>query len=92
MRIYIAGKITGIEEESFLKFKRAETILKNMGYEPVNPLVENTNDTWENYMKIGITKLLTCDGIYMLSNWSDSKGAKIEHNLAEILKLKIIYE
>lgn len=92
MRIYIAGKITGIENEAVLKFKRAETILKGMGYEPVNPLIENTTDTWENYMKLGISKLLTCDGIYMLSNWMNSKGAKIEHNLAEILKLKIIYE
>jgi len=47
--------------------------------------------TYEEYMKIGIAHLLTCNEIHMLPDWKDSKGAKIEHDLADALEMKIVY-
>ena len=49
------------------------------------------NKCWEAYVKEGILALVKCDAILLLSNWEDSKGAKIEKELAEILKIEVIY-
>ena len=39
--------------------------------------------TWGCYMKYDIIALLDCDAIYVLDNWMDSKGARIEVALAD---------
>ena len=43
-------------------------------------------------MKEDVKALCECDIIYMLSNWTDSKGAIIEHTIAMYLGLKVQYE
>ncbi len=43
-------------------------------------------------MKEDVKALCECDVIYMLSNWTDSKGAIIEHTIAMYLGLKVQYE
>jgi hypothetical protein len=88
-KIYISGKITGIEAQAAQLFEQAETDIRNAGFEPVNPMKLNHNHdkSWESYMKADLKALLDCDGIFMLNNWTDSKGALIELDLA--LKLKI---
>jgi hypothetical protein len=43
-------------------------------------------------MKEDISALLTCDAIYLLKNWGDSRGARIERAIALELGIKIIYE
>lgn len=47
--------------------------------------------TWQDYMKNDLAVLLTCDEIHMLPDWKDSRGAKIEHQLALDLGIKIVY-
>lgn len=91
MKVYISGKITGIEEEASLLFKKTEEELNLKGFIAVNPMVLPLGYPWEYYMKEGIKLLMDCDYIYMLPNWIDSKGSKIEHDLAKKLNLKIIY-
>jgi hypothetical protein len=95
MKIYISGKISGLPEaEAFKNFDTATEILVAMGYSVVNPmyLPHNHEKTWEAYMKEDIEALMKCDAIFMLKNWRDSKGAKIEHDLAECLNFKIFYQ
>jgi hypothetical protein len=36
--------------------------------------------------------MMNCTGIFMLSNWRESKGANIERNLAMQLGMKVYYE
>lgn len=43
-------------------------------------------------MKEDVKALCDCDEIFMLSNWTDSKGAIIEHTIAMYLGLKVSYE
>lgn len=43
-------------------------------------------------MKKDIVKLLSCDCVYALSDWSKSKGARIELCLALDLGMEIIVE
>lgn len=47
--------------------------------------------THAEYMKIDINAFLDADEIHMLPDWKDSKGAKIEHQLALDLGINIVY-
>ena len=93
-KIYISGKITGIEKKAPLIFAEAELDLIDRGFNVVNPIKikHNHNGSWANYMKNDIKALMDCDAIYMLSNWTGSKGAEIERRLALDLGMKIIYQ
>lgn len=96
-RIYISGKITGLELEIARDlFKKAEMKLKHLGFNPLNPMEEvpyNPDWSWEQYMAKDIELLITqCDAIYMLPNWTHSKGAMIEHYISNITQKVIIYE
>lgn len=92
MKVFISGKISGIEKEAFQVFEAAEINLRAAGYEPINPMKLNHDHdkSWVSYMKVCIKALCECDGIYMLPNWKSSSGAKLEHHIAENLELKII--
>ena len=92
-RVYIAGKVTGEPpKECREKFIKAEFLLKKRGFSVVNPtrLVSPTSD-WQNAMRICIKNLAECDAIYMLPDWKQSKGAKLEHAIAKATGLKVIY-
>lgn len=93
-KVYISGKITGIEKESIPLFAKGCREVKKMGFEPVNPRdvkLDNTA-TWAHYMKADIKLLMDCDAIYMLDNWEDSQGAKIELELAERVEISVMYQ
>ena len=93
MRIYISGAITG-DSNYKEKFEKAKKDLEARGYHVINPAEFDLPEgaTWEDYMKQDLALLLKCDGIYMLKDWKQSRGAKLEHDLAEILGLQIQYE
>lgn len=92
-KIYISGKITG-DPLFKKKFANAAALITAAGYTPINPAAVELEDgaTWADYMRQDIKLLCDCDGVYMLENWQESKGAKIEHQLAQDLGIKIYYE
>ena len=92
--IYIAGKISGMEKEAFELFEAAQHELESQGYVVINPmkLPHNHDKTWESYMRECMKALVGCDEIYMLKNWKDSRGAKLECVIAYILEIKIKYQ
>jgi hypothetical protein len=94
LKIYISGKITGIENEAPEIFKKAEKELQAKGFETVNPMTLNHqhDKSWHSYMREDIKAICECDEMYMLSNWTDSKGAIIEHTIALWLGMNIQYE
>ena len=93
-KIYISGKISGIESEAAQIFERAENELKAKGFNPINPMTLNHDHdkSWHAYMKEDVKALCDCDQIYMLSNWKDSKGAIIEHTIAMYLGIDVVYQ
>ena len=94
-RIYISGKITGLDiNEARQNFDNAQHLFEAKGYQVINPMKEvpyNPSFQWGDYMRADIKLLMDCDAIYMLPNWDDSDGAKVEHYLAEQLNMEIIY-
>jgi Asp-tRNA(Asn)/Glu-tRNA(Gln) amidotransferase A subunit family amidase len=94
-KIYISGKISGIEDTAPQLFQEAEDMLLAAGYEVVNPmkLPHNHDKSWGAYMKEDIEAIRdNCTHIYMLKNWRESRGARIEINEAMDLGLTIIFE
>lgn len=87
--VYIAGKISGLRyEEANRMFTDAEQKLRGAGYKTVNPmrLVPETA-SWNQSMRTCISTMATsCDKIFMIDNWQDSRGASIEKQLAKDLE------
>ena len=96
MKIYISGKVTGLPfDEVYKKFEQAEQEVINLGGTPINPvkLVEQIEDaTWEDYMEKDLALLLRCQGIFLIKDWGDSKGARCEYALSKELGLQIQFQ
>lgn len=95
MKIYIAGKISGLlKEEYTAKFNKAEKQLRGAGWEPVNPckLGIPDNTTTEQAMPKCIKAMEKCRAIYMLEDWRDSLGAIVEHSTAKHNLMDVYYE
>ena len=97
MRIYISGKITNNENYKD-DFARA---VKMLGTENTKDLIVNPaalsdvllgNTRHEDYMQVCFTLLDTCDCIFLLDNWEESKGANQEYGYAKAKGLTILHE
>lgn len=91
MKIYISGPITG-NPEFKRDFAAAAAEIRAAGYEAINPAENELPEgaQWADYMRSDIRLLIDCDAIYMLPGWRNSKGAKIEHDIAAALDIAIL--
>ena len=92
-RIYIAGPMTGVAMHNFPAFFEAARILKEAGWEVVNP-AENfggrTDLPRTAYLRADVALLVHCDAMAMLPGWEDSEGAKLEYLLAHMMGMPMI--
>ena len=92
-KIYIAGKVTGLpQQEVISKFAKAQKEIEDLGCQAVNPIEEvgDFNTPWNTAMKICIISLLDCDAVYLINDWWDSTGAKLEVQISEKMDVKIL--
>jgi nucleoside 2-deoxyribosyltransferase len=97
--VYIAGPVTGYENENREAFFSTERKLVAEGCRVINParISDKVREkkplaTWPDFMREDLKYLLKCDSVYMLIGWKKSRGARIEHFLAKILEMKIVYQ
>ena len=94
--VYIAGKIGNNNadvERARPKFMAAEELLIAAGYTVWNPIrLSGKYDHRSAYMRHGLTELLKCDAIYMLSGWEASYGAQTEYRVAVECGIEVMYE
>lgn len=90
-KIYIAGKISGLKNYREI-FKKAENDLLTQGNCVMNPAVLGEGFEYEVYMPICLSMLQACDTVFMLKNWTDSKGAKLERDYAIVQGKNILYQ
>lgn len=92
-RIYVAGPMTGLPEHNFPAFHAAARLLRAQGHDVVNPAEVNEPNvgkwTWAEFMRADLALLVTCEAIALLPGWEASKGARIEHHVAEGLGMPI---
>jgi len=106
MRVYISGKIGEevLSEATREKFAKAERELREWDFDVFNPTTSglgakaeelakvNGTDFYTEIMNLDLAELAWCDAIYMLTDWTDSPGAKREYTEASKLGLAIWYE
>lgn len=91
-RIYIAGPMTGLPDFNYPAFNTAAERLRALGFDVENP-AENPEPhcgSWLGYMRMAIRQLAQCDGVALLPGWQESRGARIEHQLATQLGLTVV--
>jgi hypothetical protein len=92
-RVYIAGPMTGIPDHNYPAFAYAATVLRAQGRDVSSPHEIDGgsvgSQTWEWYMRRALQMLLDCDEIVLLPGWEQSKGARFERELAEVLGMPV---
>jgi hypothetical protein len=101
-KIYIAGKVSGLPFHDVVgKFAKAYDQIVALGFEAVNPVelvqdylhahpenLESTEEEiWQLAMKLCIKELVDCDAIVLLEDWTLSKGARFEYDIAKELNI-----
>ena len=102
MKLYIAGPMSGYPEHNMPAFDTAKQLLAGFGIDCVSPAditrdagIAYTQDgtstpqQYADFMRKDIPQLMMCDGVFVLDNWSESKGAKFEVQLAQLIGLPI---
>lgn len=96
MKIYIAGKISGLPyDEVRERFNNKKKELLKEWAEVSNPIEISPyieGKRWSEYMRDCIREITTCDAVYFMNGWEDSNGARAELEVARVLGLEIIYE
>ena len=87
--LYISGAITS-DPHYYEKFADAQMVLESLGYIVINPCILPAGMTYDQHMKIDLCFVETAHTICMLPDWTESPGAKFEHDHAEALKKRII--
>lgn len=96
-KVYLSGQITGMPlEVAKAIFAEAEARLRAQGHDVINPLTINTPDPkkhWVDYMMVDIEAMVReARAIYLLPNWGESRGARIEYAIAKELGLEVMFQ
>jgi len=98
---YVCGPMSNLPHLNFPAFHAEAARLRALGYEVINPAEINDEDPdavmapaelaehWKKCMRADIKQLMDCDAISMLPGWYRSRGATLEHHIAEALGMRI---
>lgn len=105
MKIYLAGPITGIENDNIIEFARIKTLIENDGYCVTTPFDleipkpkkgTDKQEVWNYYMRHCLNYLLSGDVemVILLEGWQSSKGASSEAYVAQKanIPVKVFHE
>ena len=102
MNLYVIGPVTGKPSLNIAEFSRVKEALRIAGHKARIPHeFVDIEWSWHDAMRISIREMLRFrrlntpmfpshryDAIAMLDGWEESKGARIEHDLAEALGIE----
>lgn len=90
-RFYLSGPMTGMPDLNRAAFTEAAAMLRKRGVQVTNPAENGLPDdaTWAQHLCTDIRDMMDCNAIHMLPGWSASKGARLEHHIAQQLGFAI---
>lgn len=90
MRLYVIGPVTGRENLNRKAFEDAKERLWDAGYNVLIPHdVVLPIATHERAMLLSVKTMLGCDGVAALTDWDESRGAKLEREVAVACGIEI---
>jgi hypothetical protein len=101
--IYLSGPISGRDEKEYTLhfYKAADEIFRRAGIEgleiktfnpvPCCKVCVGADASWHEYMRYCVARLAASDGIALLQGWEKSRGARLELELADALKIPVVY-
>jgi hypothetical protein len=103
--IYVGGPMRGYDRYNFGAFDAASERLRTLGWDVRSPAehdirigfdpdtgLESQDYSLEGAFRWDVATLAVCNAIYLLRGWRKSKGATVEHSIAEACGLVIIFE
>lgn len=92
LRVYVAGRMRGVEDLNRPAFARASEKLRTEGHSVYNPAAANLEGMpLPGIMAQVLTQLCESEAVALLPGWWRSGGARIEWMLAKYLGLRVIY-
>ena len=92
---YLAGPMTGIDQNNYPAFAAAARDLRSMDVQVVSPheLVDPAlNLSWQALLRCDLEVLTRdCTGIILLPGWSKSRGARLELATALALDMPVLF-
>lgn len=91
-RVYLSGPMNGLPEFNYPAFNDKASELRARGWHVENP-AENPAPpcgAWNMYMRMALWQLLSCEAIYLLPGWENSRGACVEYSIAQTLGMEVI--
>jgi uncharacterized protein DUF4406 len=87
VRLYVAGPMTGLPDHNYPAFRAATAQLAARDHDVVDPsrLGQVPGWQWRDYMRRGLTDLVTCYGVALLPGWEHSRGAQVEAYVADAI-------
>ena len=93
MKVYISGPMTDLPQFNYPAFDDAAARLRRAGYQVVNPadIGRGLGDglEWSQYMRPCLAAVLECDALVLLPGWIDSRGARLEQDVALAIGLQV---
>ncbi len=89
---FISGAISGRMDSYKSYFDEAVDHFREIYIDSYNPSEIDIRTPWEIAMEETLSQLRKCDFMYVLKNWENSKGVKIEIERAKELGIPIFYE
>lgn len=95
-KTYIAGPMTLFKEQDWNRkaFAHMAWLLRQHGILTVSPHElhdADENVPWDAYLRADLRALATCTRVVLLPRWDESKGATLEHTVAQALGMEIVY-
>lgn len=102
-KIYIAGPMTGLPGYNYAKFNAWAEFLRISGWDVANPAeigekfgtadeINADKQLLETVMAAEIEELATCDAVFLLKGWQNSRGSRKELAVALSRDLEIILQ
>ena len=86
VKLYLAGPMSGKAGFNYPRFQEVAEALRSRHYDIVSPHEMHDGDTsqsWEWYLRKDLTIMLECDGLILLEDWEESRGARLELFVAD---------
>ena len=90
--VYIAGKMSNLPDLGRAKFAAAAKEMRDKGFSVLNPAELPDGMPVTRYMPICLAMVQSADTVYMLDNWKDSNGARIELQYARYQGKNIVFQ